>query len=116
MSGECAGNQTMGPAVAEAGGTLDQLHRLLKKQLELVHQGRLAAAENLCEQTGPLVQTVVTAGMLAGPGGNAPRQSLLHLYQEICLVLTAQREEVSASLHTIRRGRRMLRTYGKNVS
>jgi len=95
---------------------LDQLRRLLEEQLDLVHQGRLAAAENLCEQTGPLVQTVVTAGILAGPGGNDRRQSLLHLYQELCLVLTAQRQEVSASLHTIRRGRRMLRTYGRNAS
>ena len=81
-----------------------------------MHEGRLAAAENLCEQTGPLVQAVMAAGMLAGPAGNQRRQTLLHLYQELCLILTTQREEVSASLGAIRRGRRLLRTYGKNTS
>jgi len=116
MSDECTGEQPKMPAQAEAEIALDRLHELLEEQLELVHQGRLAAAESLCEQTGHLVHAVVAAGTLAGPAGSDPRQSLLHIYQQLCLALTAQREEVSASLRNVRGGKRMLRVYGKHVS
>jgi hypothetical protein len=112
MIGGCAGEQSKGTA----GATLDELQGLLQEQLKLVHQGRLAAAEGLCEQAGRLVQAAVAAEMLAGPGGDDRRRSLLRLYQELCLTLTAQRQEVSASLRTVRRGRQMLRTYGKYAS
>jgi hypothetical protein len=111
MSGGCANESPTEPALT--GPALDQLHGLLEKQLELVHQGRLAAAESLCEQTGQLVQTIVARGTLTEGGDR--RRSVLQLYQELCLALTAQREEVAASLHAVRRGRRMLRTYGKHT-
>jgi hypothetical protein len=116
MSSGCADERPNGAALTELGTVLDRLHGLLEEQLELVHQGRLAAAESLCEQTGQLVQTVVAAGTLAGPGSNERRRSVLQLYQELCLMLTAQREEVVASLYAVRRGRRVLRTYGKYAS
>jgi hypothetical protein len=110
MSGDCAGERAR-EAAADAGPTLERLHRLLEEQLELARQGRLAAVESLCEQTGPLVQTVVAAGTLDGPDAGERRQALLHLYQELCLTLTAQREEVSAALRVVSQGRRTLRTY-----
>lgn len=114
MSGGSAGEQSGTPAVAESGA-VDQLHRLLEQQLELVHKGHLAVAENLCEQTGRLVARIVTAGLLAGPEGDERRRALLRLYQQLSLMLTAQREETCASLHTIRRGRQMLRVYRENA-
>jgi hypothetical protein len=114
MSDGSTGEQSGTLAVGESGA-IDQLHELLEKQLELVHQGHLAAAESLCEQTGRLVTTIVTADMLAGPGGDDRRRSLLRIYQELSLMLTAQRQETCAALHTIRRGRRMLRVYRENA-
>ena len=110
MSDESTGEQSGIPAVAE-WGAIDRLHELLEKQLALVHQGHLAAAESLCEQTGRLVTMIVTAGLLAGPDGDERRRSLLRLYQELSLILTAQRQETHASLHAIRRGARTLRVY-----
>ena len=99
----------------EATSAIGQLRRLLERQLELVHQGHLAAAESLCEQTGRLVTMVGAEDVLAGPDGDDRRRSLLRLYQELSLMLTAQRQETCAALHTIRRGRRMLRVYRKNT-
>jgi hypothetical protein len=96
-------------------GVLDQLQWLLEQQLALVHQGHLAAAEGLCEETGRLVTTVVATGLLAGPDGDERRRSLLRRYQELSLMLTAQRQETGASLDAIRRGRQMLRVYRENV-
>jgi len=116
MSDEHTGEQANVPAQTEAEAALDQLYELLEEQLELVHQGRLADAEGLCEQTGRLVHTVVAAGLLAEPAGDDPREFLMQLYQQLCLAVTAQKEEASASLRSVRRGKRMLRAYGKNVS
>lgn len=114
MSDEQTGEQPNVPARAEAETPLDRLYELLEEQLELVHQGRLADAEGMCEQTGRLVHTVVAAGMLAGPAGDDPRQFLMQLYQQLCLAVTAQSEEASASLRTIRRGKRTIAAYRRN--
>ncbi len=116
MSDERMGEQTNVPAQAEAQAALDRLYGLLEKQLELVHQGRLADAEGMCEQTGRLVHMVVAAGLLTGPTGDDPRECLMQLYQQLCLALTAQSEETSASLRSIRGGKRMLRAYGNHMS
>ncbi len=116
MSDEPAAEQPNATAPADAKAMLDKLHALLEEQLKLVHQGHLAAAESMCEQTGHLVRAILASGSLSELGGNDPRQSLVQLYQELCLTLTAQREETSTSLQAVRRGRQMLRTYGKHVS
>ena len=116
MSEEHTSEPSNVPGQAEAEESLDRLYELLEEQLELVHQGRLADAESMCEQTGRLVHTVVAAGLLADPGGGDPRESLLQLYQQLCLAVTAQSEETSASLRGVRTGKRVLRAYGKHVS
>lgn len=108
------GRASESPA-ADAGAAVDQLQRLLLEQLDLVHQGHVAAAEALCRRTGALVQTIVATGVLTGPGGDAARQPLLGRYRELCLALTAQRDEAAASLGTLRRGRRLLKTYRRNM-
>jgi hypothetical protein len=38
------------------------------------------------------------------------------LYAELRLALMAQREETRAALHAVRRGKRMLKTYGNHIS
>jgi hypothetical protein len=116
MSDESTSERTNATVPANARAMLDKLHDMLDEQLKLVQQGRLADAEGMCEQTGHLVHAIVASGALAEHGGHDPRQRLLQLYRELCLTLTAQRGEVSTSLQTVRRGRQMLRTYGKHVS
>lgn len=103
-------------AAAEIAPALERLHQLLEEQLDLARQGCLAAVEGLCEQTGPLVQAIVAAGLLSGPQIGERRQAILCLYEELCLTLTARREEVSDALQVIRRGKRMLHTYGNRPS
>ncbi len=116
MSDEQTSEHPNGPTQAEGEEALDQLYGLLEEQLKLVHEGRLADAENMCERTGTLVRTVVAAGLLAAPAGDDRRESLMQLYQQLCLAVTAQSEEASASLRDVRRGKRMLRAYGQHVS
>jgi hypothetical protein len=115
MSDEHVGQPQVQPPMTEPDAVLDRLRTLLTRQLALVHRGRLAEAEALCEQTGPLVGTVAAVGVLAGSAGEDQRRSLLLLYRRICLALAAQRDEVANSLRTIHRGRRLLNTYGKRA-
>jgi hypothetical protein len=95
---------------------VDRLHGLLARQLELIRQGNVVAAEALCEQTDPLVRAMVTLDTFHGADGADWRRSLEQLYRELCLMLTAQRTETSTALQAVRRGKRMLRTYGNHLS
>lgn len=95
---------------------VDRLHGLLARQLELIRQGNVVAAEALCEQTDPLVRVIADSDTLGGADGEDRRRLLEQLYRELCLMLTAQRKETSNALQAVRRGKRMLRTYGNHLS
>jgi len=92
---------------------LDELQRALARQLELVRQGDLNAAAQLCDETGRRVQAVVTAGAHEAPGTAPRRQQIERLYGDLCLALTAQRAETSAALNALRRGMRVLNAYSR---
>lgn len=112
MNPRCANGVTAG----DVHLMLDRLHGLLARQLELIRQGNVIAAETLCEQTDPLVRAIAASDAPRGADGEDRRRSLEQLYRELCLTLTAQREETSSSLKAVRRGKRMLRTYGNDIS
>ena len=92
---------------------LDELQRALARQLELVRQGDLNAAAQLCDETGRRVQAVVAARAHEAPGTAPRRQQIERLYGDLCLALTAQRAETSAALNALRRGMRVLNAYSR---
>ena len=115
--------------IADFETMLDRLQGLLHRQLELVHQGSVDAAIELFDQTDQCVQWI--AGARVGdpaddpsPGGSGPDakrtaqqwQCIERLYRELSLALTSQRTEVSAALDAVRRGQRVLKTYGSHLS
>jgi hypothetical protein len=102
--------------VGDVEPALDRLRRLLERQLELVHRGRLAAAQELFEQTAPCVQTIVDTQTLDSCGWEGRRENVRWLYRQLCLALTTQREETAAALNAVRRGKRLLKTYGNYLS
>jgi uridine phosphorylase len=91
---------------------LARLQELLEKQRELVHQGRLAAAAELFDETERCVQKIAEARTREVPGTADQWQCIERLYRQLCLALAVQRTETGAALAAIRRGRQMLRTYG----
>lgn len=118
----------------EAEAMLIRLQKLLERQLELVHRGDLAAAENLFEHTDACVRAIAESSVPDAPDENgghrtsgrgpnahdaqstAGRQYIERLYEQLSLALMAQREETADALATVRGGRRMLRTYARHLS
>ncbi len=115
MNAGCANERANGATAGDVRRMLDRLHGLLERQLELVHQGNVGAAERLCEQADALVREIAEAHAFDRIDGTERRQSLQLLYRELCLTLTAQREETSSALRAVRRGKRVLRAYGNHI-
>jgi hypothetical protein len=102
-------------AAADVERLLDGLQDLLEQQLEALQQGSLAAALSLGEQADQCVQRLVEAQVLQTPHAADQWQRLQRLYGQLRLALAAQREETFAALHAVRRGKKMLRTYGNHL-
>ena len=115
MNPEGANERTKG-ATDEACRRLEQLRVLLERQLALVHQGGLTAAEELSERADQLVREVADTRILDAPQHRELRHALEQLYRELCMALTVQRQETFDARCSIRRGRRLLRTYGNHLS
>jgi hypothetical protein len=109
------------PSLAASGEgepevVLDRLQGLLRRQLELVHQGRLAAAVDLFDETDRCVRQIGGSRGAAGQRSTPQWQRIERLYQELSLVLTSQRTEVLAALNAVRRGKRVLSVYGSRTT
>ncbi len=112
-------DESLQPIVPEEGtgvaAMLDRLHGLLQRQLALVQQGHLAAAVALFDETDQCVWQIAETRGLDVQGGTKQWQGIERVYQELSLVLAAQRTEVAAALGAIQRGRSTLRIYGSHV-
>jgi len=94
---------------------LDDLHSLLEKQLDFARRGNMVAVERLSEQTEMCVRLIAEPHVLDAPGFQDGRQRIERLFGRLCLALKAQRVETSTALSAVRRGRRMLETYGNRA-
>ena len=92
---------------------LDRLQELLERQLALVRQGHLDAALELCGQTEPYVRQIAEARAAQMCSATDREERIKRLYEDLCLALMAQRTEVSATLTTLRQGRRVLTAYSR---
>jgi len=96
---------------------LDELEGLLTRQIELAHQGD-AAGERfsvLTARAGSLVEKIAQLGP-AGPGEYQHRfERLRELYETLSLVLAAEKADVCEELSRVRKGRKVVAVYHKNV-
>ena len=98
------------------GVMLDRLQELLRRQLEMVQQGSLAAAVDLFEETDRCVREIAGARGTAGPSATPQWQRLEQLYRELSLALTSKRTEVLTALNAVRQGKKMLSVYGSRTT
>jgi len=96
---------------------LDQLEGLLKKQLELAHQGDSTSEQFsvLTTEADSLVAKARSLGVVDSGAFRCRCEQLRELYEKLCLVVAAERAEVCEGLGRIRRGRKIIGTYRRTI-
>jgi hypothetical protein len=94
---------------------VDELEELLREQLKLARQGDPTEVETLAERTGGLIERLSKSEFFREPLFEKRRRKLQELYEQVCLVLSAQMEEVSQSLGRIGKGKKTITLYRNNM-
>ena len=94
---------------------LDELRKLLEKQIGFARQGNVNEIEALSKQASHLVGKIARSGILESPDFKSQREVLRKLYQDLYLALTAQQTENIKELSKVRKGKKTIATYGGNL-
>lgn len=94
---------------------LDDLQNLLEKQIVLAHQGNISDVEIVSKQAGRLVEEITQSGVVELDEFKKRRKQLRKLYEELCLAVTAQKADLTEKLSRVRKGKKTVKTYRKNV-
>ncbi len=96
---------------------LDELEGVLKKQLELAHQADAASEkfDALTSRADLLVRRITSLGAQDWGGLRSRYGQLQRLYKALCLVVAAEKADVSEELARIRKGRKTIGMYRRNL-
>jgi hypothetical protein len=96
---------------------LDELQGLLEKQIELARQGDSAGEqiERLGRQVDCLVEKISHGRVLERLEFEGRRKQLQKSYEDLRLVITAQKADVADKLNRVRKGKRTIETYRNNI-
>lgn len=86
---------------------------LLERQLEKLRKYDLDGAVQLAEESKKVSGQVAGLGLLDRPQYSREKQRIQGLYQDLCLVIASERQEVGDKLKQIREGIRVLASYAK---
>jgi hypothetical protein len=95
---------------------LQELQNLLEKQIDLANQGNIKDVEAMARQASSLAERITDKKVLERPEFQNRRQQLQKLYEDLCLVITAQKAKTGEQLIQIRKGRKMLGAYRSNFT
>jgi type III secretory pathway lipoprotein EscJ len=87
------------------------LENLLSRQIARLKQYDIDAAMQLAVESEQISEEISRAAVLDRPGFADRRDRVKSLYQELCLVIASQRQEVMEKREQIRTGMRTLGTY-----
>ncbi len=94
---------------------LDELEKLLERQIELLRRGGAGETEVLAEQAETLVGEIVATNCFQSAKLGSRQTKLHKLYQELCLAVTAQKASAAEQLEHIRKGKKTIGTYRDNI-
>jgi hypothetical protein len=94
---------------------LVDLQALLERQLKLAHKGDIAGVESLGRQANSVIETIVQRGNLQQDDFQNQREKLQKLYGQLLVAVSAQKAETGKQLSWIRKGRKTIGTYRKNI-
>jgi hypothetical protein len=96
---------------------LEKLNDLLEKQIELLQKGDPAGKkfEELSLQADALVKKIKQEGLLQSAQFASCRSRLQKLYERLNMIVSAQKDETARQLNRLRKGKKTIVTYRKNV-
>jgi len=94
---------------------LDDLLILLERQIELARQGNVSDVEALSRQADSLVEKIARTGILERAEFKNRRERLQKLCNSLCLAITAQKADTAERLSRVRKGRKIVKTYRRNM-
>ena len=94
---------------------LDNLQKLLEKQLDFAREGAFREVAMLAGQVDSVIGKISQAGVFEKPEFKARQEKLQSLYKELELAITAEKAEINDQLDHIRKGRRVVKVYKHNL-
>jgi hypothetical protein len=94
---------------------LDDLQILLERQIKLACQSNISDVEVLSKQTDCLVKEISQIGILQQASFKGRRKKLQQLYDRLYLVISTQKAETAEHLSCVRKGKKAIETYRKNI-
>ncbi|MEA3224418.1 MAG: hypothetical protein U9Q07_00590 [Planctomycetota bacterium] len=90
---------------------LDELRRLLNKQMSLVRKSDLRAFETLAEQSGKIVDELGRTSVSEPIEFREQFEQLIELYQQIILMAEVEKDRLKRQLQQLGQGRKTLKAY-----
>ncbi len=94
---------------------LDELGELLEKQIKTAQRFSGDEIEQLIRQAGKLVEEIAMSGILQLDEFKNQRRHLQKLYEDLCLVFTAQKADLSEKIRQLRKVKKTIGTYRKYI-
>lgn len=87
------------------------LEDLLFRQIQCLKQYDLEGSIKLAQESQPIADRIASQKILERPAFTEQGERIQNLYQQLCLVIASQRQEVSNKLSQVRTGLKTLSTY-----
>jgi hypothetical protein len=102
---------------AEGLRLMYDLQDLLERLLRMARHGDSTNEQfgSLTNQAGSLVDKVTRIGILDIPELHYRREQIRKQYEDLCLIVAAQKANTSKEINHIKRGRKTLETYRKTM-
>ena len=94
---------------------LNDLGVLLERQISFARHGNLSGIELLSIQTESLIEEINRLKILELDEFKEERKGLSELYQELCLILTLDKDETFRELKNVRKSRKTVQAYHDNI-
>ena len=110
-------NDDIEPIFSQQEHLLDELQSVLNRQLQLARQGDSTNEQFgvLTGKASSLVREIERTGILDRDDLQHRREGLRRRYENLCLIVAAEKANVCRNIGQIHTGRKILQTYRSNI-